>query len=103
LGNIDVQKEFTFAGDVMKAIWILVNQSDVFEAVIGSGQAYSIKDWLDCCFKKTNKDWRDYVIIKKDFIPEYKILVSNPKLIKSLGWQPEVSFIQLANLMMEDK
>jgi GDPmannose 4,6-dehydratase len=101
LGNIDVKKEFNFAGDIVKAVWLLVNQSVVFEAVIGSGQAYSIKDWTEYCFKKIDKKWQDFVIIKKDFIPEYEILVSNPKLIESIGWKPEIGFEQLADLMLE--
>ena len=100
LGNIDVQKEFGFAGDTVKAIWILVNQDLVFEAVIGTGKAHSIRDWLVHCFEMTSMNWNDYVVVKEDFIPEYKILVSDPKLIKSLGWVPEIGFKQLAELMM---
>lgn len=102
LGNIDVQKEFNYAGDIVEAVWLLVNQTAVFEAVIGSGKAYSLKDWADYCFKKVNKKWQDFVIIKKDFVPEYKILVSNPQLIKSIGWQPKIDFYQLADLMINN-
>ncbi|NWJ51547.1 MAG: GDP-mannose 4,6-dehydratase [Bacteroidetes bacterium] len=102
LGNIKVQKEFNFAGDIVEAIWVLVNQNTVFETVIGSGITYSIEDWLEYCFKKVNKNWQDYVKIQQNFIPEYQILVSNPQLIKSLGWQPTVNFMQLANMMMGD-
>jgi GDPmannose 4,6-dehydratase len=101
LGNITVQKEFNYAGDTVEAVWKLVNQTEIAEVVIGSGAAYSIEDWLVYCFKKINKNWRDHVTIKEDFVPEYKILVSNPQLIKSLGWQPEVNFYQLADMMME--
>jgi len=102
LGNIDVKKEFNFAGDIVEAVWILVNQNIVYEAVIGSGKAYSIKNWLEYCFKKTNKKWQDFVTKKKDFVADYKILVSNPKLIKSIGWRPKVDFFKLADLMMKE-
>jgi GDPmannose 4,6-dehydratase len=102
LGNIDVKKEFNYAGDIVNAIWMLINQNTIFEAVIGSGKIYSIREWLEYCFTRINRDWKDYVVIKEDFIPEYEILVSNPALIKSIGWNPEVSFYQLADLMMED-
>ncbi|EKD26160.1 MAG: hypothetical protein ACD_79C01332G0002 [uncultured bacterium] len=100
LGNVDVRKEFNYAGDIVDAVWMLVNQDKIYEAVIGSGKAYSIKDWTEYCFKTVNKNWKDYVITKQDFVPEYEILVSNPKLIKSLGWQPKVDFYQLAEMMM---
>ena len=101
IGNSSVQKEFNFAGDMMKAAWTLVNQDKVHEAVIGSGKTYSIEDWLRLCFEKINKDRKDFVTEKKDFSPEYDILVSDPTLIKSLGWQPEYDIQQLVNLMLE--
>ncbi len=102
LGNVDVQKEFNYAGDVVEAIWILVNQDKVFEAIIGNGKAYSIRDWLEYCFKKIKNNWLDFVEIKQGFIPEYTILISNPELIKSIGWQPRIDFYQLSDLMLGD-
>jgi len=103
IGDINVKKEFNFAGDIVEAIWILVNQNKIWEAVVGGGKAYSLKDWVEYCFKKTGKDWKDYVVKKRGFKAEYKILVSNPKLIKGLGWQPGVDFYQLADMMMEER
>jgi GDPmannose 4,6-dehydratase len=101
LGNIDVRKEFNYAGDVVEAVWTLINQDTVFEAVIGSGDAHSIQEWVEYCFKKINRNWEDYVIIDHDFTPDYKILVSNPELIRSIGWKPKVDFYMLADIMME--
>ncbi len=100
LGNIDVKKEFNYAEDIVQAIWILVKQNDIFEVVIGSGEAYSIKDWVQYCFSKINKRWQDYIEINEGYIPEYKILISNPKLIKSLGWKSNINFPELADVML---
>jgi len=100
LGNINVQKEFNFAGDVMEAVWLFMNQDAVHELVVGCGKAYPIADWVSCCFEQLNLDWKESVILQDDFIPEYQVLVSNPKLLMSLGWQPRVEFNQLANLMI---
>jgi len=102
IGDVTVEKEFNYAGDTVEAVWTLVNQDEVFEAVIGSSEAHSIEEWLELCFISVNKNWRDHVVKKKDFTPEYKILVSNPKLIKSLGWQPKVDIKGLAKIMMEE-
>lgn len=102
IGDINVKKEFNYAGDIMEAIWILVNQEKIFEAVIGSGEAYSLKDWISYCFKKIGKNWEDYTTKKEGFKSEYETLVSDPILIKSLGWKPKTSFHQLADMMMED-
>jgi GDPmannose 4,6-dehydratase len=101
LGDISVEKEWTFAGDVAQAIFTLLDQEVIFEATIGSGTAYSIRDWLDQCFGLIGKNWHDYVRIREGFIPEYKRLVSNPAAIKSLGWSPTVSFAELARMMMK--
>lgn len=101
LGNIDVKKEFNYAGDVVDAIWTLVNQDSVFEVTIGSGEAHSIKEWVEYCFKKLNRNWKDYVIVNPNYKPEYKILVSNPSLLRSLGWRPKLGFLQLADMMLQ--
>lgn len=101
IGDVTVQKEFNFAGDMVEAVWQLVNQNQLFEAVIGSGNAYKIADWLEICFNLVNKNWRDYVITNENFRAEYEILVSNPSLIKSLGWQPKISIEELAKMMLE--
>jgi len=103
IGDISVEKEYTFAGDIVQAIWILLNQNTIYEAVIGSGKSYSIEKWLECCFGIIQKNWKDYVIEKHDFTPEYKILVSNPQIIKSLGWQPKIELEALAHLMIGGK
>lgn len=101
LGNINVRKEFSFAGDVVKAVWHLINQDAIFETVIGSGRAYSIKEWTELCFQKVNKSWENFVDVKTNFTPDYMILVSDPTLIQSMGWEPEVDFNQMVDIMMQ--
>lgn len=103
LGNIDVRKEFNFAGDIVEAIWKLVNQETIFEVVIGSGEAYSIKEWVEYCFSLKGLDWRKYVKVENNFIPEYSTLVCNPTLLKSIGWQPKTTIFELAKIMMDNE
>ena len=100
LGDISVEKEWTFAGDIAKAIFTLTNQNEVFEATIGSGKAYSIAQWLQQCFNTIGKDWRQHISILKEFSPEYKRLVSNPTTINKLGWFPSIDFPELASMMI---
>lgn len=100
LGDISVRKELTFAGDVTEGIMTLIGQDQVFEAVIGSGHAYSIEDWLDECFKLINKDWRNYVTEKRNFKSEYQVLVSDPTTINSLGWCATTTIAELVQIMM---
>jgi GDPmannose 4,6-dehydratase len=103
LGSIDVKKEFSFAGDIAEAIWLLVNQNKTYEAVIGSGKAYSIREWTAYCFKTVSLNYEDYIVAQNGFIAEYETLVSNPKIIMDMGWKPKVDFYQLVDMMMESK
>lgn len=101
IGNISTIKEWTFAGDVVEAIWQLVQQNEVYEANLGSGLGYSIADFLEACFSLIGKEWKDYVDVEEGFKAEYEQLVSDSSLIQSLGWKPKTSLNQLAQLMMQ--
>jgi GDPmannose 4,6-dehydratase len=102
MGDISVEKEWTFAGDVARGIMTLMEQDNVFEAVIGSGKTHTIQDWIEICFSMLGLDWRMYVDKIETFQPEYKRLVSNPALIQSLDWQPRISLQELAAIMIHN-
>ena len=101
IGDIRVEKEWTFAGDVVEGIWTLVNQNSIFEATIGSGIPYTIEHWLNLCFSFIGKDWRDHVKFRQGYVSEYGRLLSNPSTMFSLGWRPKVSIDVLAAMMVE--
>src|SRR6202030_3136963 len=50
VGDLDVEREFNFAGDIVEAMWLLVQQDAVMEAVVGNGQTHSVRDWVSHCF-----------------------------------------------------
>jgi GDPmannose 4,6-dehydratase len=101
LGDLTVIKEWTYAGDVAEGIVTLLQQDKVFEAVIGSGQGYTIEQWVETCFSAVGLDWRRHVNLIPGFVPEYKFLVSDPKRIINLGWRPKTTLTELAKLMMK--
>jgi GDPmannose 4,6-dehydratase len=100
IGNIDVKKEFNYAGDIVNAIWELVSQNEVSEMIIGSGVAYDIRIWLEYCFNKMGLKWEEHTIQDDNFITDYNVLVSDPKLLMSTGWKPTKDIFQLAELML---
>lgn len=100
IGDPAVEKEWTFAGDVARAIFLLVNQDRIHEASIGSGATRSIGEWLEACFALSGLDWRQHVTVRPGFVAEYPRLVSDPSTIRSLGWEPRVSFGDLARMMV---
>ena len=103
IGNVEIRKEFGFAGDYVDAVWKLINQDIIFEAIIGTGIAFSIEDWLAYCFGKINKNWSDYCFINNKYVKQYDVLISNPEIINKLGWYPSTNFYQLADLMLNNQ
>lgn len=103
IGNPDVIKEFNHAVDLMQAIWLLVNQEKMFEAVIGSGKGYTIRNWIDLCSDITGVNLNDFVQIKNGFVAEFGQLVSEPSVITGLGWKPFYDIKALAADIIEQK
>ncbi len=101
IGDPNVKKEFMFAGDAVEAVWRLLQNDNIYEAVIGTGIAYPISDWLKICFDRNELNWKKYVHINNSWKSDHKILVSNPSTITSLGWKPNIDIYQLADLMFQ--
>jgi len=99
IGDLKVRKEFGYAGDVVRAMYTMINQENVFEAVIGTGKAYSIENWIEICFARLGLNWKDHILPLQGFRSEYRILVSNPSTINLLGWRAETDINSLAKLM----
>ena len=103
IGNINVQKEFNFARDMMEAVWCLVNQNNEFELVLGSGKPYSIEYWLELCFEKLNLNWQNHIQINEKFVAEYDKLYCNPERLLKLGYSPSIDINALAEIMIKNK
>ena len=101
LDNIGVRKEWTFAGDAMEAVWLLVNQENHFEAVIGSGKLHSVREWGELCFQMCGLNWEEHLAQSRKFKSESPSFVSNPARLFSMGWRTKTSFHDLARLMTE--
>lgn len=100
IGDARVAKEWTFAGDVTEAMLTLVCQDAVFEAVIGSGETHTIQEWIEACYGEAGKSWQHFVKSAEAYQSEYQVLSADPALIRSLGWQPTVTFRDLARAMV---
>lgn len=100
IGDITVEKEFGFAGDIANGIFHLTGQDHFYEACIGTGKSYPIEKWLQLCFSAKGKNWRDYVMLKENFEPGFRKMVSDSTLLQSSGWTPAVEIEQLAEMMV---
>jgi GDPmannose 4,6-dehydratase len=102
IGDINVQKEWTFAGDVAKGILALVQQDKIFEATIGTGTAHPISEWLELCFKRFRLDWKNYIEPIPDYVPDFKILVSDPTIMTNMGWSCKSDLEKLLDHMSNE-
>ncbi len=100
IGNTTVMKEFNYAGDIVNAIWKLVCQNDISEIIIGSGKAYPIQTWIEYCFKMVGLKWEEHVVKDEKFKTDYDVLVSDPSLLRSIGYKPSKDIFQLADIML---
>ena len=105
LGNIDAKRDWGFAGDYVKAMWMMLQQDEPDDYVIATGETHSVEDFLTLAFERVGLgDWRPYVRQDPKFFrpAEVDLLIGNPAKAKAqLGWQPEVGFDQLVTMMVE--
>ena len=102
LGNLDARRDWGFAGDYVRAMWLMLQQDQPDDYVVATGETYSVKQFLDEAFGYAGLDWKKYVeISSKYFRPaEVDLLIGDgSKAKKILGWQPKVSFKELAEIM----
>ena len=105
LGNIDAKRDWGFAGDYVKAMWLMLQQSEPDDYVIATGETHSVEEFLTLTFDKVGLgDWRPHVRQDPKFFrpAEVDLLIGDPTKAKDrLGWVPEVSFEQLVGMMVE--
>jgi GDPmannose 4,6-dehydratase len=105
LGNIDAKRDWGYAGDYVKAMWMMLQQDEPDDYVIATGETHSVEEFLTLAFERAGLgDWRPYVRQDPKFYrpAEVDLLIGDPsKARQQLGWQPEVSFDELVSMMVE--
>ena len=104
LGDLDMQRDWSFAGDVIESMWLMLQAEQPRDYVIGSGALHSIKDLLSIAFGAVGLDWRDYVVVNDKLFRkiEYGNLCADIKRANiELNWRPKLNFEQLIMKMVE--
>jgi GDPmannose 4,6-dehydratase len=104
LGNMDAKRDWGYAKDYVKAMWLMLQQEKPDDYVIATGKSHSVKEWVEAAFSCLDLDWQRYVKIDKRFLrpAEVDLLIGDPlKAKKILNWEPEVDFSALVKLMVE--
>lgn len=104
LGNLDSKRDWGFAGDYVKAMWLMLQQETPDDYVIATGETHTIREMCDIAFKYAGLNYEDFVKIDPRFFrpAEVDILLGDPtKAKKALGWKLDVSFKQLIEMMVQ--
>ena len=104
IGNLDSQRDWGYAGDYVRAMWLMLQQDEPDDFVIATGQTHSVRRLLEVAFGHLGLNWRDYAVQDPRFMrpAEVDLLVGDPaKARDKLGWQPDVSFEDLIGMMVE--
>jgi len=104
LGNLDAKRDWGYAKDYVKAMWLMLQHHEPDDFVVATGETYSIREFLTVAFEYAGLDWNDYVAFDERYLrpAEVDVLIGDSSKAKRvLGWQPEVSFEGLVKLMVD--
>jgi GDPmannose 4,6-dehydratase len=104
LGNLDAKRDWGFAGDYVKAMWLMLQQETPDDYVISTGKTHTVGELVETAFGLLDLNWRDYVVIDSKFVrpAEVELLLGDhTKAKEKLGWKLDVDFYQLIKMMVE--
>lgn len=104
LGNLDAKRDWGFAGGYVEAMWLMLQQQEPDDYVIATGEAFSVKDFLEEAFGVVELDWNDYVQVDERYFRPSEVdylLGNSSKARKKLGWEPKTTFKELVKMMVE--
>jgi GDPmannose 4,6-dehydratase len=102
LGNLDAKRDWGFAGDYVRGMWLMLQQDTPDDYVIATNETHSVRDFVEAAFNEASLNWKDYVVVDENFYrpAEVHLLRGDFRKAKNiLGWQPQVRFQQLVEMM----
>jgi GDPmannose 4,6-dehydratase len=104
LGNLDAQRDWGFSGDYVRAMWLMLQQTQPDDYVIATGESHSVRELVEVAFERVNLDWKRYVRLDPKFLRPAEVdhLIGDAsKAREALGWQPEIDFPALVRMMVD--
>ncbi len=104
LGNLDAKRDWGFAGDYVETMWLMLQQESGDDYIIATGETHSVREFLDEVFGHLDLDWQKYVEIDSRYIRPTEVDFlqgDSSKARKVLGWEPKVTFKELAKMMTD--
>lgn len=104
LGNLDAKRDWGYAKDYVRAMWLMMQQDEADDFVISSGEMHTVRDMCEIAFGHLDLDMNDHVVVDKEFYRPaevHELLGDSSKAKEKLGWEPEVSFKELITMMVD--
>ncbi len=104
IGNLDAHRDWGFAGDYVRAMWLMLQQAQPDDYVIATGVSHSVRELVEIAFARVGLDWRDYVRVDPSLLRPAEVdhlLGDASKAHKALGWQLDVDFRRLVEMMVD--
>ena len=105
LGDLDSRRDWGWAADYVRAMWLMVQQDEGDEYVVATGVTHSVRELVECAFGRVGLDWREYVHLDESLVrgtAELHNLVGDPsKAEAKLGWRPTVTFEELVHVLVD--
>jgi GDPmannose 4,6-dehydratase len=104
LGNLDAKRDWGFAGDYVRAMWMMLQQPRADDYVVASGETHSVRELCEIAFAHVGLDWQKHVVVDPAFVrpAEVDLLMGDAsKARRVLGWTPKYSFRDLVEMMVK--
>jgi GDPmannose 4,6-dehydratase len=104
IGNLDAHRDWGFAGDYVRAMWLMLQQDQPDDYVIATGVSHSVRELIEIAFGRVGLDWHRFVKVDAALLRPAEVdhlLGDASKARKSLGWAPQVDFRQLVEMMVD--
>jgi GDPmannose 4,6-dehydratase len=104
LGNLNAKRDWGYAADYVRAMWLMLQQTEPDDYVIATGETHSVRELVEEAFNSVGLDWQKHVVVDEKYVrpAEVDLLVGNcAKAREKLGWEPEVDFRELIRIMVE--
>jgi GDPmannose 4,6-dehydratase len=105
LGDLSAQRDWGFAGDYVRAMWMILQADEPDDYVVATGEAHTVEEFVAAAFEHVGLDWREHVRFDQEFArgaSNAPVLVGDPtKIRERLGWEPEVRFDELVKMLVD--
>jgi GDPmannose 4,6-dehydratase len=105
LGDLDARRDWGYAGDYVRAMWLMLAQDEPGDYVVASGKSHSVREFVQCTFERVGLDWQKHVrvdpALQRGPAELHRLVGDASRARERLGWEPKIGFEQLAQLLVD--